>query len=60
MKPLVVNGSLKNGKSRQILPKSRNLTQPTNVVSESQILCLSVTYLLFYQVTTLFRLGLIF
>ena len=26
----VVNGPLKNGKSRQIVPKSRNLTQPTN------------------------------
>ena len=25
-----MNGPLKNEKSRQILPKSRNLTQPTN------------------------------
>ena len=25
-----MNGPLKNGKSRQILPKSRNLAQPTN------------------------------
>ena len=38
----LVNGPLKNEKSRQILAKSRNLAQPTN---GSQILCLSVTYI---------------
>ena len=32
-----MNGPLKNEKSQQILPKSRNLAQPTKWVSESQI-----------------------
>ena len=55
----VVNGLLKNKKSWQILPMSRNLAQPPKGSrTESQILCLSVSNLLFYQVTTLFRLGL--
>ena len=43
----------------QILPKSWSLAQPSNG-SQSLILCLLVTYMLFYQVTKLFRLSLRF
>ena len=55
----VVNRPLKIEKSRQILPKSRTLAQHSNG-SWSLRFCvdLSVTYMLFYQVTKLFGLGL--
>ena len=55
----VVNGPLKNEKSRQILSKSRNLAQPTNG-SRSLRFCVCRSHICFSikSLVTLFRLGL--